>query len=69
MYQEGRSVKTHQMLVHAASYTGSYLYSVSDSIQTSGKKPSPCFIMSTGLLYPRDGSLFASSVLDRTEYR
>lgn len=69
VYQKERSIKNHQMLLHAASCTGSYLYTVSDSIQTSGEKLIQCFIMSTGLLYPRDGTLFATSVLDRTEYR
>lgn len=40
----------------------------SDSIQTSGEKLSPRS-GSAGLLYPRDGTLFATSALDRTEYR
>lgn len=40
----------------------------SDSIQTSAEKLSPCSV-SAGPLYPRDGTLFATSALDRTEYR
>lgn len=28
VYRKGRSVENHQMLVHAAFYTGSYLYTV-----------------------------------------
>ena len=33
------------------------------------EKSQVSFILSTGCLYPRDGTLFATSVLDRTGYR
>lgn len=54
------------MLVHGACCPGSCLYTIMDFLLTSGEKTSPCFILSTGV-YPRDGTLLVTAVLDRTE--